>query len=174
MQIDPLTALHAAARQYCIDRATLWHQRYAQLVASGKAMATRSEGDWSYTAEAYDTFPRYQVLAAIQSEVEGFLPTDFKSLEDVRGFLELAGVTAQSDFTNYSDPVGIAAVEDERQRFVSFVRTLDEAHLAEQRRLPFRRTLGSAEHKRLHDGLAQRWGNWYGGSVDRNDSAPTW
>jgi hypothetical protein len=110
------------------------------------------------------------VLAAIQRDVECFLPTDFKSLDDERCILELAGFTAQSHFTNFTDPVAIAAAEDERQRFALFVRTLDEAHMAVQCELPFHRILGAAEHKDLHVRVAQRWGNWYGGSGDREDS----
>ena len=145
--MDSLTALHTAARQYCINRAAAWHQRYTQLVSSGEARASRSGGGWSYTAAAYEVFPRYQVLAAIQSKVECFLPSDFESLDDLRRFVELAGATAQSDFTDFTDQVAIAAANGERQQFAAFVRGLDEAHLAVQRQLPFRRTLGSEEHK---------------------------
>src|SRR5271167_944915 len=107
--MDSLMALHSAARQYCIDRASFWHRRYAELASSGKAEASRSGGGWSYTAEALDVFPRYQVLAAIQSEIEGFLPSDFKSIDDLHGILELAGVTARSDFTEFSHYAAIAA-----------------------------------------------------------------
>src|SRR6202158_6636751 len=159
--MDSLMALHSAARQYCIDTAKSWHQRYAEVVCNGNAEANLFGGSWAYTAEAYDIFPRYQVLAAIQSEIECFLPTDFKSIDELRRILELAGVTARSDFTNFNDLVAIAAADDERQRFVLFVGTLDETQLAMQRQLPFRRTLGSAEHKKLHLGVGDRWGNWY-------------
>jgi hypothetical protein len=168
--MDPITALHTAARRYCFDRAALWHQRYVELVASRGAEANRSCDHWSYTADDYDTFPRYQVLAAIQSEVECFLPADFTSLDKARHLLELAGSTARNHFTNHNDPVAIAAVEDERHRFAVFIRELDEAQLSVQRKLPFRRTLGSEEHMQLHHAFTQSWGTWYGGSVDRNPS----
>jgi hypothetical protein len=162
----PILALHTAARQYCLDRAAFWHQRYADLIASGRASTSCSSGYWTYTTDAYDMFPRYQVLAAIQSEVERFLPTDFKSLDEARGVLELAGSTAANDFTNHTNTIAIAATEDERQRFAIYIRMLNEAQLSVQGKLPFRRTLGSEEHIQLRSAFIGRWGNWYGGSSD--------
>lgn len=168
--MNSLQTLHCAARQYCIDTATSWRHHYAQLVANDKAAVSSPGGGWCHTADACDIFPRFDVLDAIRRDVECLLPTDFKSLDDERGILELAGFTAQSHFTNFTDPVAIAAAEDERQRFALFVRTLDEAHIAVQRELPLHRILGAPEHKDLHDRVAQRWGNWYGGFRDREDS----
>src|SRR5437764_14409290 len=57
-------ALHHAARQYCIERANLWHNRYAELQAAGGATVPIRGGNRDYTREAFDIFPRYQIFAA--------------------------------------------------------------------------------------------------------------
>lgn len=169
--MDPVTALHTVARQYCIERSAFWRRHYAELVASGQAEVSGPGGGWSYSATAFDVFPRYQMLAAIQREVERFIPTDFSSFDDARQILELAGETAQSQFTKYSNPVAIAATQDERQKFSFFVDSADYARLASQPPLPFCRVLGTTEHQKLHRSVAQRWGKWYGGCVDMKEIA---
>lgn len=55
---------------------------------------------------------------------------------------------------------------DERRRFAEFVRTADERELAALPMLPYRRVLGEAEHRGLHEAVARRWGAWAGGSTD--------
>jgi len=76
-----------------------------------------------------------------------------------RQYLELAAHTSGDFFTTFKEPVAIAAAHDERQQFVSFIRELDGADLASQSPLPFRRVLGSIEHRRLLIAFNQQWGN---------------
>jgi len=165
--MNSIEALHHAARQYCIEHAAAWRERYSELGAAGRATLPTTEAKWTYTREAYNAFPRYQSLEAIQNEVERFVPADFRSLEEARSMLALAGETAQSLFTKHTDDTAIAADADEREEFSRFVRNVDELRLAEQQSLPYRRVLGTDEHKKLHCALTEKWGKWYGGYSNR-------
>lgn len=162
-----IEALHSAARQYCSERAAFWHEQYSRLHAAGRATIEKGGGQWTYTREAYDIFPRYQTLEAIQDEVERFLPNHFASLDEARSILALAGETAQSVFSRQTDPTATAADAEERQLFSNFVREVDGARLSQQHALPFRRVLGDGEHQAMHIALAGKWGKWYGGACDR-------
>src|SRR4051794_29615313 len=86
--------LHDAARRYCIERVADWHRRYSDLCSNGSDRA--ADG---YTDAAYEIFPRYNVLNAILTEVEGFTPADFRTLDEARAFLSAAADTAQNLFT---------------------------------------------------------------------------
>jgi hypothetical protein len=119
-----------------------------------------------------DLFPRYNVLAAIRSDVERFVPADFRSQEELRAMLVGAGGSAESAFTHSEHPVAIRAITDERRRFIEFARTADVGQFADLPRLPFRRVLGDAEHKALHEAFIRRWGRWYGGSVNARHPLP--
>jgi hypothetical protein len=165
--MEIVEALHNAARQYCIERAAFWRERYSQLHAAGSHTISIEGGKWTYTPEAYDVFPRYQTLAAIQTEIERFRPADFSSLDEARSLMSLAGETAQDLFTDYKDPTAKAADLQERRLFSEFVTTVQAAQLATQQRLPFRRVLTDHEHKVMRLAVAGSWGNWYGGSCDR-------
>jgi hypothetical protein len=164
--VDPIEALHHAARQYCIEHAAIWHKRYSELGATGRSTVPIPGAKSTYSEEAYDIFPRYQTLAAIQNEVERFLPADFNSLAEARLMLALAGETAQSLFTQQTDATAIAADADERRQFASFICSVDESRLSQQQRLPYRRVPGTGEHKKLHNAVTEKWGQWYGGCCD--------
>jgi hypothetical protein len=166
--MDPILALHNSARRYCMDRIKLLHKQYSQLDALGRDRLTLQDGGWGYTDEAQDIFPRYNALAAIQREVEQFLPTDFSSLDDARRYLELAGHTAQSPFTNHTNPIAIDATKQERYQFSLFIRKAREDVLAAEGQLPFRRVLGTIEEKNFYNALFEEWGKWYGGATDLN------
>lgn len=164
--MDPIAVLHNAARHYCMEQSARWRHEYAELAAAGRERTTIRSGSWEYTKEAYGIFPRYQVLAAILGEVERFVPADFSSVDESRSLLALAGETAESQFTTYQNPVAVQAVQDERRRFVEFIRSANELRLAELPLLAFRRALVETEHRRLHESFRRRWGSWYGGCVD--------
>lgn len=96
--VSAVEALHTAARRYCADRAALWSSRYADLQA-GEARERRRSGTpepttYAYSTEALATFPRYNVLYAIQAAVEAFTPADFASLDEAR---ELLAAWAEHD-----------------------------------------------------------------------------
>jgi len=168
--MDPIQVLHNAARHYCMEQSARWHRQYADLAAArGERTAVRA-GSWSFTDAAYDIFPRYQVLNAIQSDVERFVPGDFQSADEMRWLLIAAAETAQNVFTKFENPVAVRAADDERRRFAEFIRFVDAGQLNTLPLLPFRRILGEIEHRKLHQAFTFRWGKWYGGSVDSADA----
>src|SRR5262245_2754763 len=90
--MTPALALHTAARRYCQDRAALWCDRYATLPDAGRVGP-------EYSVAALDIFPRFNVLFAIQAEVELLDPDRLPDIDSVREWLLLAGQTAHSLFT---------------------------------------------------------------------------
>lgn len=164
--MDAIEVLHNAARRFCGEQYEEWVRRYAELSAGrGEGMTLRA-GTMDYSDEAWGLFPRYNVWDAIRSDVERFVPADFRSLDELRAMLEAAGETARNSFTDFKHPIAVRAGAEERARFVDFARTADVAGLAGLPRLPFRRVLGQAEHGELHAAFVRRWGRWYGGEVD--------
>jgi hypothetical protein len=164
--VDPIEALHNAARHYCTERHAEWRRKYAQLGAEGRGRAKDSAGQWTYSDAAYDVFPRYNVLDAILNEIERFVPGDFSSIEEAASLLAVAGETATNLFTDDSNPIAVRAMADERQRYAAFLAKVDVAQLAKAPRLPFRRVLGNDEHARRHQEFIRNWGKWYGGFRD--------
>src|SRR4051812_9490261 len=57
-------------------------------------------------------------LAAIQSDVERFVPSDFATEEELRSMLLTAGETAQVAKPKSQRPISVQAIEEERRRFV--------------------------------------------------------
>jgi len=165
--MEPIEALHTAARRYCTERHDDYLREYCKLTAVGGERMTFRSGRWEYSEQAWDLFPRYRILEAIRSDVEHYVPSDFASLPQVREMLEEAGETAQIDSTPFTHPTAVAAVAEERRRFVEFVRSADVAELSRQPPLPLRRVLGEAEHASLYEAFVRRWGKWYGGCCDR-------
>lgn len=170
--MNSIEVLHNAARHYCIEHFGERMREYDQLEAAGRVRMTFRAGSLSYSDEAYDLFPRYNVLAAIRRDIEHFVPADFNTLGELRNMLEEAGETAQTSFTQFDHPVAIRAGADERRRFLEFARTADVDQLVALPLLPYRRVLGEAEHARLYLAFVQKWGKWYGGEVDGIDPLP--
>lgn len=167
--MDQVEALHTAARRYATERAAEWENRYSDLRAEEEKSRQR-EGlpeptTYSYSSEALATFPRYQVLHAIQAAVEALTPADLGSLGEARELLAMASAEARSIFTR--PPVGKieqSAMAEEREQFAQYVRGLSDEELARVEPLPFRRTLTEAESARLWAELKNRWrveGHWY-------------
>lgn len=145
--------LHTAARRYCADRFRLWAERYQRLVEAG--------GDrrgLDYTPEAYRTFPRYQVLGAIRTEIERLTGITVDSLDDARELFALAGLTAENEFTSYDEPGAQAAVREEREAFAAFVREVPTDILSAVDPLPFTRVLPPEEAERVWDSVERAWG----------------
>ncbi len=92
--------LHTAARRYCIERGYFWRDEYSKLCDQDR---DREKDGYQYTDEAYDMFPRYNVLDAILIEVEKLNPEEFESLDQVENQLITAGLCAESSFTKPSN-----------------------------------------------------------------------
>jgi hypothetical protein len=167
--MNPIAALHDAARRYCQDHAAEWVRRYSETPENERRVRTSGPYGWTYSDRAYDLFPRYNVLGAILHEVERFVPEEFSSVEELREILAATGETARSEFTNGTNPVEAAAMQEERQRFAAFVRTV-QPHASDL--LPYRRVLGTAEAHELWRQFVAQWGTWCGGDVERDDLPP--
>jgi hypothetical protein len=162
-------ALHAAARRYCADRAALWSRRYADL-REGEARERRRSDEpepttYTYSREALATFPRYNVLYAIQAAVEAFTPDDFATLGEARELLAAAGESAESVFTRPPNgEIERQAMDEERTLFSDYMRGVSEDELTHVESLPFRRALSREESERLWNDLKTQWGvegYWY-------------
>lgn len=167
--MNQVEALHTAARRYTAKRAAKWAHRYSDLLAD-EERARRRGGvpeptTYTYSEEALATFPRYQVLHAIQAAVEAFTAVDLGSLDEARELLAATGTTAESIFTR--PPIGEIeqrAIDEERELFAQYMRRVSNEELARVEPLPYRRTLTEAESTRLWKELEERWGvdgYWY-------------
>jgi hypothetical protein len=162
-----------------MDRAAEWQSRYSDLLEN-EARERRRAGipepaSYGYSPEALATFPRYQVLGAIQTEVESFIPADLGSLDEARELLAEAGATADDIWTKRPmDEIERRAIDEERTLFVRYVRGITGEELIGVQALPFRRTLTAEESASLRRELDNRWrvkGYWY--PHDRARDAPT-
>lgn len=151
---DLAARLHSAARSYCIERHTQWAQRYEELVSSGRAFSGSG-----YTRHAYRVFPRYQVLEAIRIDLERLSGVSFESLDEARDLFCLSGLTASNTFTEYKESEEArAAVEEERERFVEYVRGLNEVRLNDVRVLPYSKVLDPQEASDIWKAVEAQWG----------------
>lgn len=145
--------LHTAARRYCSEHFRLWAKRYQRLSDAGRGR--RGHG---YTEEAYRTFPRYQVLDAIRTDVERLTGSDLQDLDEARELFALAGLTAENEFTSYDSPEAQAAVQEEREAFAAFVREVPVSVLSAVDPLPYARVLSPEESEKVWASVAQTWG----------------
>ncbi len=152
--MDSLTALHTAARRYCMDNAKQWRQHYS---------AQRAERGtiWNevYEMEADATFPRYNVLDTILIDVESLIPTNCATFEELQALLILAGQTAESLFTAPpNSAIADKAMAEEREHFVAYVQQLTVATVQSVTSLPYRRTLLLPEEERFRREMERHWG----------------
>ena len=146
--------LHTIARRYCIERYQYWYQKYFyEIVKTGKVRAGNK-----YTDQAYQIFPRYNVLSAILTEVERFVPEDFSSLKEAREIIGFAGSSAESSETQSTNSIEKDVIEEERIRFTEFITNLTIEELETVKPLPFRRVLSKKESQALWIELKQAWG----------------
>ncbi|MCP4101705.1 MAG: hypothetical protein GY750_09805 [Lentisphaerae bacterium] len=143
-----------AARRYLHDRHSYWVGVYSALRNQG-----RREDDYHYSDDAKNTFPRYNVLAAIGVELDRLDPDRLPSSDDVLEWLRVAGGAAESLFTGSHEPGSIEAEaeDDERRRFIAFVNTLPGAEALEAAPLPYRRTLAADEARRWRESILEAW-----------------
>jgi hypothetical protein len=157
--MDMREALHAAARRECMDKHAHWAEVYRQLQAGGRASKQLDELTWGYTEEAYSTFPRYLVWWAILQEIERLETRSADSTEALREQLANAALRADTPLTtNPGLPSAAqAAMAEEREKFIHFVRSVPERRLELVESLELRRVFGKDELCRLWVNLDARW-----------------
>ncbi len=162
--MTPAQDLHTAARHYCMDRSSMWRSYYNEERDQRESDGLYPPGAYSYLAEDYEVFPRYNVLAAILVEVERITPDDVRTADQMRSLLVSAGRTAESPFTQEPDnEIEKRVIAEERELFCGYISRISEDELRSVEPLPYRRVLSSEESQRLGSQLNQRWG------VDRED-----
>jgi hypothetical protein len=164
--MDEITALHTAARSYCQKEFSEWMGRYSSLMAAGKVQVPRQGSiGWDYTEEAYQLFPRYRIAQAIQVEVERIIPSDAKSVEDLRAFLLKSAQSAQDKLSaELKNLFAKTAIAKEADEYRKFLRGLTKEDLDAVQALPYRRVLIEQESERIWAGLKDRWdigGNYW-------------
>lgn len=164
--MDPIHALHNAARRYCNERAAHWGTQERELARAGRWHFTNARGQHENTDEAWSIFPRYGLLFGILRDVERVVPDDFSTVGDLRTMLIEAGATAPVPAWKTDPPSALQAVEDERRRFVEYVRSAEIEALATLPVVPYRRVLSEAEWQALREAFILRWGTWYGGRAE--------
>jgi hypothetical protein len=158
--MDSVT-LHVAARRYLIQRYDELAGRYAALPNHGRT----EDGD-HYRPEAWQIFPRYNVVAAILEHVERLDPDRLPDLSGLVDALTDAADIAESVFTRpVPSAVAGQVMADERERFGIVVRDLVAQGGLRVEPLPYRRVLTEAESTAREEPLRQRWGlvgrSWY-------------
>jgi hypothetical protein len=154
--------LHTFARRTCIERHAHWATLYSELVQARRYRT--DSGD--YTDEAYEIFPRYNVLQAVLDDIEALDPANLPGPEELRSLLIQAAMSASSDFTRPSaSAVHERAMADERETLAHVFRDVDTADLADVEPLFYRRVLSADEVQFWRKAIEGVWGApdgyWY-------------
>ncbi|HVF76318.1 MAG TPA: hypothetical protein VM938_14880 [Acidimicrobiales bacterium] len=157
--MEPNVVLHTAARRYLIDRRRDWIEAYERLPNQGRA-----EDGYHYREDAKDVFPRYNVLDAIRVEVERLDPEELPPVQQLVDALVHAGYNADDLFTTgEAGDVEGRAIDDERARFVEWVKQITLRLPDSVLPLAYRRTLTSEESLRWRTEVERRWPIEHGG-----------
>jgi hypothetical protein len=130
---------------------------YDELLRQGRVEPSSST---TFEAAKLNLFPRYLVWQAILDEIERLDPESIETVEALRSELITAGNVAQTQSTSNPGlpPAAITAMNEEREAFATFVRSVTESEAADVEPLPFRRVLKTAELNQRWDSLRAHWG----------------
>ena len=164
--MTPIEALITAARRYCKENFSYWCERYAR-----ERTGSNSPG-YSYSIEYYNLFPRYNVLSAILGEVEELVGQYYADITSCREDLLLSGLAAESIFTkDEKNATAISAMQEERDKFVTYIQTVTLGELGLIDPLPHRRRLKTSEQKEIRQRLLEIWnyeGDYWDPLVDKS------
>jgi hypothetical protein len=150
--------LHSAARRYCMDQFSHWSALYEQIA--------RNHGV-NYTQASYNTFPRYSLLCIILNEVEKIDADHLPGFEELGSRLVEAGrLASRWPIDTPANETARLAIEDEREKFCTYIESLTPDSISFVEPLPYRRTLIPAEVESLWRRIEKRWGTsgrsyWY-------------
>lgn len=160
---NSIEKLHTAIRRYCMERYTFWTENYTKLNDSGKGFSF----DEGYSNKALATFPRYNVMSAILTEIERHRPSDFSEFEEAKEFFKLAIKDAQNIFTEPpNEKIEEQAMNEERKLLCEYIETLDNEDLEYVEPLFYRYVLSEIERELIWGKLKDKWnhigeGYWY-------------
>lgn len=142
-------ALITAARQYCMDNFSYWSDKY---------LNERTGDGHSYTDNDYHLFSRYNALSAIQEGIEYYTGQEFQEMETCKQALKAMGKESQSPFTQKPDStIAQKAIQEERDKFVQFIETIDASALQTVNPLPYKRRLKEEERAEIRHVLSDKW-----------------
>jgi len=146
-----IEALINLARKYCQDNYTYWSDRYVK-------ERTGTEFPYTYSDNDYNLFPRYNVLAAIQAEVETLVGQPCTDFASCKKELKEIGLTAQNALTSEEEnDTEKKAIQEEREKFVAFIDTITTDQLQVVQALPYRRRLKEKEKAPIRAALLKEW-----------------
>ncbi len=168
--MDEKTALHTAARRYCLER-----------IERGDAWYRRVKDLKDLPPEGRHDIDLRNVHVYILPEIERVVAADFVTTTELHAFLMTCARTAPiSEPTAGSTPEDDRIIGDERDRLCAYLASLSPQDLQKIEPLPYRRILQDREAERLWQRLGCRWGVprhgfWYplqdGGGVPHNTVA---
>ncbi len=166
---DQIKNLHNAIRRYCMDRHFYWSKKYSELDAVRKNLTNNG-----YTDEAFRTFPRYNVLNAILTEIERYRPDEFKTLDEAKKFFSLAASEAENVFTKPPNGnIEQGVMNEEREFLHNFINQITEKDLSLVESLFYRKVLSSNESNEIRNKLLKRWeiskSYWYPLSLEKSE-----
>jgi len=144
--MDEKIALHMAARRYCMEHIAHGDEWYKTdlrtLPPAGK-----------------DAIDRSILHSYLLPEIERVVPADFATLDELRTFLiSCSRTTEVPPPTQGRYPDQERTMDNERERFRSYVTSLSPHDLHLVQPLPYRRLLTEREADRLWWRLERRWG----------------
>ena len=162
--MDAIQALHNAARHYCIEQADRRRRQCAELTAAGRDGTAGPAEDGDYPAEAHDLVHRWP--CSTRSGMTWSGSSRATSAPWTNSNRRCSPPAKRPSSRPALDRPGSArAVEDERRRFANS--SGPPTSTASQ---PCRRAVpasaGRGRTPLLHAAFFDRWGVWYGGSVD--------
>jgi hypothetical protein len=145
-------AIVTAAKHYCIDNFRYWSDRYQN-------ERTGDDLPYTYTNNDYNLFPRYNALSAIRQGIEYFTGQEFQDIETCMQALKKAGRESQSPFTEKTqNKIEQKAIQEERDKFVQFIDSIDSSVFKTIKPLPYKRRLKEDERERIRQVLIEKWG----------------
>jgi hypothetical protein len=167
--MEPIAALHTAARRYCISIVPWLDPRAREVEYNNPDTEPEESGpDGALSREEYW---RQELLPGILQEIERKTPEDFTSLAELRTFLVTVGREAAygprdnllspviATWSSAPQPEGedLAVMAAGRERFCAYIERLSLDDLLAVPPLPHRRTLSDREAEAIFENLRARW-----------------
>lgn len=144
-------AIVTAAKHYCIDNFRYWSDRYQN-------ERTGNDFPYTYFDNDYNLFPRYNALSAIRQGIEYFTGDEFQDIESCKQTLIKTGKESQSPFTEKTqNKIEQKAIQEERDKFLQFIDSIDTSILQSVEPLPYRRRLKDDEREKIRQVLIDKW-----------------
>jgi hypothetical protein len=143
------SAMHTAARRYCMEQHGFWTAKYADFPAGGP-----------YSQEAYRIYPRYRLADDTLANIERCVFNERTSSKEARDILVAASTNAVASLsTEMKDrDAAIRAIETHHSEYVAMIESLATVPDSAVEPLSFRRVLPSDEVGALWQVLQDRWG----------------